>query len=456
MLQTKQILNNFYQLEQNLAQNPGHQTWIARDLSANPPIPVVVKLLAFSPQMQWEEFKLFEPEAEILKHLNHPHIPRYHDYFSIDKEAGDGLPWFGLVQEYIPGLSLQQLLQNKKHFTETETKDIANQLLDILIYLHELSPPVLHRDIKPSNIVYDQNRQVYLVDFGAVQDKAKAEGVTFIVVGTAGYAAPEQLWGRAIPASDLFALGATLIHLLTGVSPADLPQRKMLRQFSDKLSLSPSFSQWLSKLTDPAIEERFHTARQAKTALNDSISATQTAEEGVKGNNQKGIVWLVGYLTLLSFLLFIITMCFIAWFLSLLDGSNKSREVEGRLYILSMNNAQQAYYEKKGKFVTKDSPQGWAELAVGIKPEMTNYKYSFHGTKRSVYSYAITRKEKIKSYVGAVFIVGNPSNETTKAIVCETQSSGFISFLPRPFLENGNPTCDSGTVKTLYYKPPDR
>ncbi|OKH35371.1 hypothetical protein NIES2119_20320 [[Phormidium ambiguum] IAM M-71] len=144
-------------------------------------------------------------------------------------------------------------------------------------------------------------------------------------------------------------------------------------------------------------------------------------------------------------------ICFIAWLiawvLSLLDCSIQNRELEGRLYILSINNAQLVYYEKKGKFVTEDSPQGWAELAVGRKPGTTNYEYSFHGTKRSVYSYAITRKENLKSYVGAVFIVGNPSNETANLIVCETRSSGFISFLPRPFLENGNPTCDSGTVK---------
>jgi Serine/threonine protein kinase len=93
--------------------------------------------------------------------------------------------------------------------------------------LHELSPPVLHRDIKPSNLILDDSEQIYLVDFGAVQAQASVTGVTFTVVGTSGYAPLEQFWGRgAVAASDLYALGATLIHLLTNTYPADLPQKK--------------------------------------------------------------------------------------------------------------------------------------------------------------------------------------------------------------------------------------
>ncbi|MFB8791239.1 MAG: serine/threonine-protein kinase, partial [Potamolinea sp.] len=214
MLQTAQVLKERYQLQELLGQNAGRQTWLAEDLEAQPRHSVIVKLLAFNPQMHWDELKLFEREAQVLKHLNHRRIPQYCDYFSVDKETGSGLPWFGLVQEYIPGESLQQLLDKDKRFSEKQAKEIAENVLKILIYLHELSPPVLHRDIKPSNLILGKNEQIYLVDFGAVQDKATAEGVTFTVVGTSGYAPPEQLWGRAVAASDLYALGATLIHLL--------------------------------------------------------------------------------------------------------------------------------------------------------------------------------------------------------------------------------------------------
>ena len=109
MLQAEQILQGRYQLQRQLGQNPGRQTWLAQDVEASPVALVIVKLLAFNPQMQWDEFKLFEREAQVLKQLNHPRIPGYRDYFSIDKEVGAGLCWFGLVQQYIPGASVQQL-----------------------------------------------------------------------------------------------------------------------------------------------------------------------------------------------------------------------------------------------------------------------------------------------------------------------------------------------------------
>jgi serine/threonine protein kinase len=266
MLQAEQVLQERYQLQQQLGRTAaGRQTWLAKDLQSNER--VTVKLLAFSPQMQWEELKLFEREAQVLQALNHARIPRYRDYFSLDKQTGSGIPWFGLVQDYIPGFSLQELLEQGEHFTEKQVRKIATDLLGILIYLHELSPPVLHRDIKPSNLIFGEDKEIYLVDFGAVQAQAAVTGVTFTVVGTSGYAPLEQFWGRAVPASDLYALGATLIHLLTGTSPADLPQKDSRIQFSDKVSLKPSFVGWIEKMTDIAIEKRYSTARQALDAL---------------------------------------------------------------------------------------------------------------------------------------------------------------------------------------------
>ena len=267
MLQAKQVLQKRYQLQQQLGQNAGRQTWLAKDDGESSAQPVIVKLLAFNPQLHWDELKLFEREAQVLNHLNHPQIPQYRNYFSINQQMGNGLPWFGLVQEYIPGDSLQQRLDQGKRFTQEEAQKIAAGVLEILIYLHELSPPVFHRDIKPSNLILAKDGQIYLVDFGAVQDRATAEGVTFTVVGTSGYAPPEQLWGRAVAASDLYALGATLIHLLTGTAPADLPLRQMRIQFSDRSRLDPRFSNWLEQLTEPAAERRFHSARQALEAL---------------------------------------------------------------------------------------------------------------------------------------------------------------------------------------------
>ncbi|HEY9299686.1 MAG TPA: serine/threonine-protein kinase [Phormidium sp.] len=267
MLDTQEILGDRYKLKQQLGKNAGRQTWLAEDTLSESKQLVILKLLAVSPQTQWQELKLFEREAQVLANLNHPKIPQYLDYFSINQQANSGLPWFCLVQNYIPGKSLQQLLKEGRKFTEIEVRSFAIQVLNTIIYLHELSPPVLHRDIKPSNLILGEDYQIYLVDFGAVQDKAKAEGVTFTVVGTNGYVPPEQLWGKAVPASDLYALGATLIHLLTGISPADLSAQQMQIKFADKVQLNPSFTNWLEKLTAPAAEMRFNSATEALQAL---------------------------------------------------------------------------------------------------------------------------------------------------------------------------------------------
>ncbi|MEQ9007082.1 MAG: hypothetical protein RLP12_04295, partial [Ekhidna sp.] len=109
--------------------------------------------------------------------------------------------------------------------------------------------------------------RVYLVDFGAVQNSAAVEGVTFTVVGTSGYAPLEQFWGQAVAASDLYALGASLIHLLTGISPADLPQRELRIQFRDKVRINPQFLNWIEALSEPDLTLRFQTASQAINAL---------------------------------------------------------------------------------------------------------------------------------------------------------------------------------------------
>ena len=98
-------------------------------------------------------------------------------------------------------------------------------------------------------------RNIYLVDFGAVQDKASAEGKSFTVVGTYGYAPMEQYGGRTVAASDLYALGATMIHLLTGLSPADLPQDDDAKIFfSDRTSASSHLVQWIQKLVEPTVK----------------------------------------------------------------------------------------------------------------------------------------------------------------------------------------------------------
>lgn len=286
MLQQEQVLQQRYQLKQKLGQNAGRQTWLAEDLQTENREKVIVKLLAFGGEVQWDDLKLFEREAQVLKQLNHERIPKYRDYFSID----DRTLWFGLVQEYIPGNSLKELQAQGKRFTEVEARKIAKEILSILIYLHELNPPLLHRDIKPGNLIWGEDNRIYLVDFGAVQDRAVKEGVTFTVVGTYGYAPMEQFGGRSVPASDLYALGATLIHLLTGVAPADLPQEDLKIEFRDRTNASPGLVKWIQTLAEPSLKRRFSTAKQALSALHtgkniNSLTVIQPLKQSAIVNN---------------------------------------------------------------------------------------------------------------------------------------------------------------------------
>jgi serine/threonine protein kinase len=261
------ILGDRYEVQQQLGKKAGRRTFLATDLVTGKS--VIVKLLAFSSDFEWDDLKLFEREAQTLKSLSHPQIPLYLDYFEVNSPEYKG---FALVQTHIPAQTLEQYLQAGRKFTEIEVKEIAASVLEILTYLHQLNPPVVHRDIKPSNILLGERSGnsvglVYLVDFGSVQTVLAAEGGTRTIVGTYGYMPQEQFGGRTVPASDLYSLGCTLIYLVTGTNPADLPQKDFCIQFQEVTNLSPNFTNWLQRITEPSLEKRFHWANEALKAL---------------------------------------------------------------------------------------------------------------------------------------------------------------------------------------------
>ncbi|NJR40126.1 MAG: serine/threonine protein kinase [Leptolyngbyaceae cyanobacterium CSU_1_4] len=256
-----QVLHDRYCIQSLLGRKTGRRTFLASDVQTQ--LPVVIKLLLFGPDFTWEDLKLFEREAETLKYLNYPEIPRYLDSFEIETELGKG---FVLVQTYLEARSLQEWIQSGRSFNEVELKIIAKQLLGILDYLHSRQPPIIHRDIKPSNILLGDRSgnnpgQVYLVDFGSVQ--TTGNGGTVTVVGTYGYMPPEQFGGRSLPASDLYGLGATLIYLSTGQHPGDLPQKDLRVEFESATNLSQPFIRWIQWLTQPSLSSRPASAKEA-------------------------------------------------------------------------------------------------------------------------------------------------------------------------------------------------
>lgn len=264
-----------YMLQKTLSKKAGRQTFLAKDLRTQDL--VVVKVLQLDSAFEWDALKLFRREGKILQQLRHLTIPRYKDSFEADV---NGVHSFILVQTYIAASSLQTVVEGGKLFSEVETITIAQQLLTTLSYLHQQLPPVIHRDIKPSNILIDEHsnansvgaseRAVYLVDFGAVQIAASKSSGTVTIVGSYGYMPLEQFLGQTTPASDLYSLGMTLLYLLTGMHPSELPQvdgHIQIERLGKALELSDWFTRWLSQMVAPYADHRFESSAIARAAL---------------------------------------------------------------------------------------------------------------------------------------------------------------------------------------------
>ena len=259
------ILHDRYQLKSLLGHKTGRRTFLAQDLITQEN--VVVKLMLFNVDFVWDDLKLFDREVEVLKSLGLAAIPQYLDSFEADTELGKG---FALVQTYIEARSLQDWVESGRTFSESDIKEIAKKLLDILDYLHHRQPPVIHRDLKPSNILLADRSgnspgEVYLIDFGSVQTVPSNSTIT--IVGTYGYMPPEQFGGKVSPASDLYALGATLIYLATGSHPSELPQKELRILFVERVNLSHQTIGWLQCLTEPSLDLRARSARLCLDAI---------------------------------------------------------------------------------------------------------------------------------------------------------------------------------------------
>lgn len=262
------LIRERYTIQNKLGQGGSSITYVAIDKETNER--VAIKALSLTGLDDWKKIELFEREAKILQQLNHPAIPSYLDYFKIDTK--DDI-YFYIVQQLAPGQSLADLISKGWQPDEDTIKNIARQILEILVYLQQLTPPVIHRDIKPQNVIFQPDTgKLFLVDFGAVQDAYHHTKIGSTVVGTYGYMAPEQYRGGAVLATDLYSLGCTLLFLLTGESPAELPQKKLKIDFRKSVRIQRDFAEWIDKLIEPNINSRFPNAEAALLVLQDKVN----------------------------------------------------------------------------------------------------------------------------------------------------------------------------------------
>ncbi|MBS2017834.1 MAG: serine/threonine protein kinase [Deltaproteobacteria bacterium] len=178
---------------------------------------VAIKRFDVRGARSWKDVELAEREARVLSTLDHPLVPRYLDRF----EENDALY---LVMEKVEGETLEAIRQREGALPEEEVRRFLACADRATTYLHGRAAPVVHRDVKPRNVVRRADGSYVLVDFGAVAELVARRGAS-TVVGTLGYMAPEQLQGRATPATDVYAVGATALAALSGAEPDTLPHQ---------------------------------------------------------------------------------------------------------------------------------------------------------------------------------------------------------------------------------------
>ena len=218
----------------------------------------------------------FGQEARLLAQLHHPCLPRVTDYF---REAGRAF----LVMQFISGPDLAEILARQRGpFPPPQVMAWADQLLDALVYLHERERQIIHRDIKPHNLKVMPSGRIVLLDFGLAKTRGADQSTTNSSISIFGYtrrySPPEQIRDLGTtPQSDIYALGATLYHLLTGVKPPDSMERlaAVANSESDPLkpssdfnsAVAPELSALLTKAMSLPEKERFKSANEFREAL---------------------------------------------------------------------------------------------------------------------------------------------------------------------------------------------
>lgn len=281
-----------------------------------------VAIKALRGQVDFKTRELFEREVETLKSIDVKGVPKFIDFVESPDDSGEVY----LVQEFVDGVSLSALLDDAKSKGEVsndETDQLAkasespesdsalsdddkDKRVDVTIdeafvkrFIVEIAgildalqtqytPPIIHRDIKPSNILYDsKSDRFYLIDFGSVTNPQR-KSLNSTIAGTQGYMAPEQLIGDCTIQSDYYGLGATILHMITGISPADIPTDGFVRLYDpiiERYALPTELKELLKLLLAPKAEDRPKSAQE----ILDIVDKMNTSYEMEPVGNERGI-----------------------------------------------------------------------------------------------------------------------------------------------------------------------
>jgi serine/threonine protein kinase len=261
MLNDGTLLANRYRVVRLLGGGGMKQVYLAEDLRlSNRPCALAEMIEAFTnPRDQQAAAQSFAGEAKILAQLKHARIPHIYDHFSEQTHHF-------LVTEYVEGETLEDTIKaSPQGLPESLVVDVALQVLEALEYLHGRTPTVIFRDLKPSNVMIAIDGSVKVIDFGIARLFVPQKTAT--MVGTQGYAPPEQYEGKAEPRTDLYALGATMLQLLTGWDPSahtpfSFPPLRQLRR-----DCSPALEEIISEALMTDLNQRIPNAHEFKRRL---------------------------------------------------------------------------------------------------------------------------------------------------------------------------------------------
>ncbi|MBE9115304.1 protein kinase [Lusitaniella coriacea LEGE 07157] len=265
-----------YQILRTLGQGGMGTTYLAWDKTGSisgHPLTFVLKEMNADMERIPKARELFEREARILKTLDHPGIPKYYDFF-----VHEGKKYLGM--ELVHGQNLEQRIYKEGPLTPQQGIEWMIQACNILEYLHSLRPPLVHRDVKPANLmVRNLDNRIVLLDFGAVKEIGTPPGTR---IGAEGYSAPEQDRGQPCPQSDIYAIGATLVFLLTRDDPMTHYHRKdnqycidvtgiLAHREADLCEIAPQLAQVIEQACAPNPRKRFSTAQELAKALESCV-----------------------------------------------------------------------------------------------------------------------------------------------------------------------------------------
>jgi hypothetical protein len=244
----ERIGNGRYEVRGLLGEGAQGVTYDALDTQTGRP--VAIKRFDVRGAKSWKDVELAERETRVLASIDHPLVPRYIEHF---EEAGA----LYLVMEKIEGETLDAIRKREGPLPEAEVRRFLSYADRALTYLHGRGSPVVHRDLKPRNVIRRPDGSYVLVDFGAVAELVLRKGSS-TVVGTMGYMAPEQFQGRALPCTDIYAVGATALAALTGLEPETMPHQGLRVDVRTVLQgrASPAMVTALEQMLEPDPDRR--------------------------------------------------------------------------------------------------------------------------------------------------------------------------------------------------------